>query len=88
MARKGPSEEQRVSIAIQASRRLVAQGENPLFRIRLEETPLGLWMSDEAFGIGQWTASRSAALDDGRAAIARILDCDPAKFAVELERRS
>ena len=80
MARR-MSEARRRQSAIQASRRMIARGERPTYR--LWETEEGRWRVDALPWLSVAAASRREALDEARAAIAGWLEVSPESFDVE-----
>jgi len=74
------SEDRKRAAAFQASRRMIARGERPGYRLRAAQD--GLWAIDGLPGAVA-ASGRREALDAARAAIAEWLDVPPDAFDVE-----
>jgi hypothetical protein len=80
MARR-VSEAQQRAAAHQASRRMIARGDRPAYRLRTAHD--GGWHVDALPWVPVSATGRREALDEARAAIAEWLDVRPDTFDVE-----
>jgi len=81
MARRGVSEKRQKAAAVQGALRQMAQGERPLYRVRMIRG--GGWTVIGAEWLSGTAATRSEALAAARAALAAMLDVDADRFDVE-----
>jgi hypothetical protein len=82
MARSRPDDLQRQAQARQAGRRLVAQGERPVYRLRSAQD--GRWIVESCEWLPEITGSQAAASAAATTAIASWLDVDPDAIDVEI----
>jgi hypothetical protein len=71
--------------ALQASRRMVARGDRPAYRLRMAQD--GRWTVTEAPWLDVPTVDRRDVVQAATRVIAAWLDCDPAAFDVEVVAR-
>jgi hypothetical protein len=69
--------------ALQASRRMVARGERPAYRLRMVQD--GRWTVSEAPWLSLDATDRREALAEAIQAISEWLDCDPAAFDIAVD---
>jgi hypothetical protein len=67
--------------AHQASRRMIARGDRPLYRVMTAQD--GRWRVDTLPWVSVTATGRREALDEARAAIASWLDVEPDSFDIE-----
>jgi hypothetical protein len=82
MARRVSETHQREA-AHQASRRMIARGDRPAYRVTAAED--GRWRVDTLPWVPVTATGRREALDEARAAIAEWLDVSPEAFDVETD---
>jgi hypothetical protein len=82
MGRRASEDKQRQATE-QASRRMIARGERPAYRLRMAQD--GRWTLSEAPWLGVARASRREALTEAVRAISEWLDCDPASFDIAVD---
>ncbi|MBA2756897.1 MAG: hypothetical protein H0U37_05590 [Chloroflexi bacterium] len=81
MARRGLSEASKRAAAIQASRRMIARGERPGYRLRPVQD--GSWEVEGLPGLSMPAMAARDALDAVRDTIADLLGVGPDSFDVE-----
>jgi hypothetical protein len=82
MARRLKEAGQRAA-AHQASRRMIARGDRPAYRLRADQD--GRWRVDTLPWVSVTATGRREALDEARAAIAEWLEMPPDSFDVETD---
>ena len=81
MARPGVSEAAKQAAALQASRRMIARGERPAYRLTTAQD--GRWRVDALPWLSVTATGRREAMDEARVVIAEWLDVRPDTFDVE-----
>lgn len=72
-------------MAVSASRRMISDGGRPIFQLRIDDAPDGLWVVDDVFGVRIGLARRGDAEPIARGMLAEILDVRPDAFDVAFE---
>ncbi len=85
MARRGVSIDRQHELAVQAARRLIAQGDRPGYRLRPVQD--GSWQVEGLPGLSMPAMAARDALDAARDAIADLLGVGPDSFDVEQSAR-
>jgi hypothetical protein len=72
-------------VAVSASRRMISDGGRPIFQLRIDDAPDGLWVVDDVFGVRIGLSRRGDAEPIARGMLAEILDVRPDAFDVAFE---
>ena len=83
--RTGVTETERRSAVVATSRRAISDGGRPIFQLRIDDAPDGLWVVDDVFGVRIGLARPSDAEAIARGMIAEILDVQSDSFDVALD---
>jgi hypothetical protein len=64
---------------------MISDGGRPIFQLRIDDAPDGLWVVDDVFGVRIGLARRGHAEPIARGMLAEILDVRPDAFDVAFE---